>query len=255
LGELMGGYRLDSGARSDTGCVRAHNEDAYCARPDVGLWSVADGMGGHEHGDWASATTIEALQAVPAAPFDTLIESVSAAIYGANARIFGESQVRGSQMGTTVVALAMIDTRFGIFWAGDSRAYLLRDGQLIQLTVDHTQVQMMLDRGLISEAEAAVHPMRHVLARAIGVDGGLEIDAFVDEAVPGDVFLLCSDGLTGVVEDHEIADAMRGGGAEGIAENLVALSLSRGAPDNVTVCVVGLVTSATQITLGGETAS
>ena len=244
----MGTFHIDTGSRTDTGRVRAHNEDSYCARPDIGLWAVADGMGGHESGDWASATTVAALEAVPAAAFDTLITSVSDAIYGANAKIFAESQARGAQMGTTVVALAMLGDQFGIFWAGDSRAYLLREGQLVQLTVDHTQVQMMLDRGLIKPDEAAVHPMRHVLARAIGVDGGMEIDAFVDEVVPGDIFLLCSDGLTGVVADHEIEAVMQGGGSSRIADQLVSMTLDRGAPDNVTVCVVGV--TADELALG-----
>ena len=142
-------------------------------------------------------------------------------------------------MGSTVVTLFVRGDRFALLWVGDSRAYLLRRGELHPLSRDHSQVQEMVDRGLISPEQARTHPRGHVLARAVGVAERLEIDAFVDTVVSGDMFLLCSDGLTGLIEDAELAVVLGAGAGRQVAvERLVALALERGAPDNVTVLIV-----------------
>ena len=141
-------------------------------------------------------------------------------------------------MGSTVVALLVQDRRFAVLWAGDSRIYLRRDRSLHQLTRDHTQVQDMVDAGLLSPEEAKEHPMKHVLARAVGVQPRLELDAIVDEADVGDMFLLCSDGLTGQVSDDEIVTTMNGRQPQAVCAALVELCLERGAPDNVTTVAV-----------------
>jgi serine/threonine protein phosphatase PrpC len=231
--------KIEATARSHEGRVRTNNEDAYCDRTGDGLWAVADGMGGHEFGERASAAIVDALNAavLPDDLQDTC-EQVSQAIHRANASIWQETQAAGIQSGSTVVSLVIRGDQFAVLWVGDSRAYLLRDGALFQLSRDHTQVQEMVDRGLLTEAEAEGHPMGHVLARAVGVRDELEVDAIIDEIAPGDIFLLCSDGLSGVLNDHEIAALLRLADSRDSVDRLITKTLERGAPDNVTTIVV-----------------
>ena len=233
--------RVDSFAATHPGLVRRANEDGYCERDSVGLWAVADGMGGHAHGDWASGAVVQALDSI-AMPdeFGAAAQAVAAGVHSANRRIWAESQRRAQQMGSTVVALVVREDRFAVVWVGDSRAYLLRGGTLHLLSRDHTQVQEMVDRGLITPEQARHHPGGHVLARAIGVGARMEVDVVTDEIEPGDVFLLCSDGLTGKVDDDEIAAMLRGGADRTAVDALIATTLERGAPDNVTTILVGL---------------
>jgi serine/threonine protein phosphatase PrpC len=233
-----GPLRFEGMAQTDVGCVREKNEDCYCALPHAGIYAVADGMGGHERGEWASAAVAVALAAVEAdGSFDEGVNAVAEAIHAANARVYEEAQTLGAQMGTTVVAAVMRERRFGILWAGDSRAYLLRGGALHQLTRDHTQVQELIDRGILPADAADNHPMAHILSRALGVAPEIELEAVADEAKPGDLFLLCSDGLMSVVEDREIA-AMLSDPLNNTPEALIGLARSRGAPDNVTVITI-----------------
>lgn len=237
----MTGLRIDSAALTHEGRVRTNNEDAYCERPRDGLWVVADGMGGHEHGEWASAAIADALtMVVIPQDFDEACEAIADSIHGANRRIWRQAEQRGQQMGSTVVALFVQERRFAILWVGDSRAYLVRHSQIHQLSRDHTQVQEMIDRGLLSEADAADHPMSHVLARAVGVRDEVEVDVIQDDIEPGDIFLLCSDGLTGQVEDFEIGEMLNLNEPEPATRKLVDLTLDRGAPDNVTIIAVAV---------------
>jgi serine/threonine protein phosphatase PrpC len=231
--------RVESGALTHVGKVRSNNEDSHLAREESGLWVVADGMGGHEGGEWASARIVEELGDI-VLPTDLEVASgkVAEAIHAANAAVFRQAGRRGKQMGSTVVALLVRGDRFVVFWVGDSRAYLFRDGQLLRISRDHSQVQEMLDRGLISAEEAAGHPMSHVLARALGVSETLELDSRTGEVEPGDIFLLCSDGLHGFVPENEIARLLGRGDPDRTSEQLVELTLQRGAPDNVTVITV-----------------
>jgi serine/threonine protein phosphatase Stp1 len=184
---------------------------------------------------------VQALESIDVSgEFEPAAQAVASAIHSANRRIWAESQRRGQQMGSTVVALLIRDGRFAIVWVGDSRAYLLRGGVLHQLSRDHSQVQEMVDRGLIAPEQARHHPGGHVLARAIGVGARMAVDVVTDTVEPGDLFLLCSDGLTGKVEDDELAAILRGGGEDATIEQLIAVTLERGAPDNVTAVLVGL---------------
>lgn len=231
-------FRFDDASVSHPGKVRTRNEDSYVARGE-GLWAVADGMGGHENGQWASRTIAEALQAAPlTGEFDADAALVADAIHAANATIYATAQENGASMGSTTAALLVCGKQFAVFWAGDSRCYLWRGGMLLRLTRDHTQVQQMVDAGYLTEEEAKGHPMSHVLARAVGVEPKLELEAVSDEAEVGDKFLLCSDGLTGVVTDAEIAEHLAAQKPKAASEQLVELCLSRGAPDNVTVVIV-----------------
>ena len=232
-------FRIESRARTHEGRVRDHNEDSYCARERHGLWAVADGMGGHEGGDWASAKLVEKIEAVELpGDLDQARALVAEAIGAANRAILVEARRRGKQMGSTIVVLLVQEQDYAILWVGDSRAYLLRDGELAQLSRDHTQVQEMVDRGILRAEDAVGHPMGHVLSRAVGVRDEMEISQASGEVRPGDVFLLCSDGLHGYVDEKEIARLLVRGSPERATEELVELTLANGAPDNVTVVAV-----------------
>lgn len=231
--------RTESDARTHEGRVRTRNEDSYYARPEQGFWAVADGMGGHENGDWASAVLIEKLGEVPLPDsFEGACQAIAGQMFAANETIYAEAVKRGKQMGSTIVALFVTGRRFAVLWVGDSRCYLLRAGELIALTRDHSQVQEMVDRGLLKPEDAAGHPMGHVLARAVGVQPTLEVDAIEDEVQPGDIFLLCSDGLHGYVGEDDIQRVLAKASPSDTTQGLVDLTLARGAPDNVTVIAI-----------------
>lgn len=231
--------RFKDAALTHAGRVRSDNEDSILARPEGGLWVVADGMGGHSNGEWASAAITKALgDASLPADFEAAGAVVAQAIHSANQLIWVEAGALGSAMGSTAVALLLRDNRFAVFWVGDSRCYLLRGGALYQLTTDHSQVQDMVATGRLTPEEAEGHPMAHVLSRAVGVEPELELDAVSDEAMVDDIFLICSDGLTRTVPDVELTSLLSGDGPASTAERLVRLCLERGAPDNVSVVVV-----------------
>ncbi len=231
--------RLVSTATTHPGLVRRVNEDRHCERPQDGLWVVADGMGGHAHGDWAAHAVVQALEGVELpTDFDAAVQTVADGVHSANRRIWAEAQRREQQMGSTVVALLIRGDRFAALWVGDSRAYLLRDAMLVPLTRDHSQVQEMVDRGLIAPEDAAHHPRGHVLARAIGVGARIAVDVVADSVEPGDRFLLCSDGLSGPVVDEELRQSLSRSSPSEAVEALLAQALARGAPDNVTAIVV-----------------
>ena len=231
--------RLVDAARTDTGKVRTANEDSFLADPGRGLWAVADGMGGFERGQWASHTVVEELQAARLqGAFEADAMCVGDALHAANSAICAEAEAKNIRIGSTAVALLIQDRRFAVLWAGDCRAYMLRDRALHRLTRDHTQVQDLVDRGYLAPEDAPHHPMSHVVSRAVGVERRLEVDAVTDEARVGDVFLLCCDGLHGVVADGEIAEALRGLRPAPACDRLLALALERGAPDNVTLIAV-----------------
>ncbi len=234
----MQDFRIHDASASHVGMVRTVNEDSMASVPVNGVWVVADGMGGHFDGQFASRTIAEAVSLVDySSAIDPACAAVADAIHAANRQIFDRSVELGKQMGSTVVALVVRGYEFVVLWAGDSRAYLYRNGALIQLTRDHTQVEMMLERGLLNPQEAADHPMKHVLARAVGVQETLELDAIKDEVALDDIFVLCSDGLHGVIDEARIAHLLHKHGRFA-AEPLIEACLASGAPDNVTVTLV-----------------
>jgi PPM family protein phosphatase len=230
-------------ARSDVGLVRAGNEDSGYAGPR--LLIVADGMGGHAAGELASAAAVATLARLehsdPVA--DGVLPGLARAVDDAGASI-GDVVADNPDlagMGTTVTALFWQGERVAVVHVGDSRAYLLRDGDLVQVTHDHTYVQSLVDEGRLSADEAAHHPRRSLLIRAIDGVQPVEADLSVREARVGDRYLLCSDGLTGVVTDEELAAVLSEGEPTGAVITLVELALSRGAPDNVTVVIADVV--------------
>lgn len=228
------GYRIESHARTDQGRVRGHNEDSHFVN-DGGLWAVADGMGGHEGGEWASGRIVEELGKIDLARGfgETCDEALDSAIK-ANRQILAEGKNRGKSMGSTLVMLVIEGTHYGVLWAGDSRAYLMRGGKLERLSRDHTQVQEMVARGLMTPEQAQGHPMGHVLSRAVGVQKDITLDRAEGEIQPGDIFLLCSDGLHGVVGEELIAEHFSREAPDRALDKLIDLTLDRGAPDNVT---------------------
>jgi protein phosphatase len=233
-------FRWTSSARSDTGRVREINEDACLDEPEAGRWAVADGMGGHAVGDVASRTVIDALtQLAPPHGLRTLIADVRTRLQSANRQLRDEAARRQVQrIGSTVVVLLACDRFCGYVWAGDSRIYLYREGQLRQLTRDHSQVEELRSLGVITEEEARHHPAQHLITRAVGATDLLELDEDAIEVADGDVFLLCSDGLSNELSDDEIADVLTSVERENACGELVDLALARGGRDNITAVVV-----------------
>lgn len=231
---------FETGAISHPGRVRSHNEDNLVTRPEIGLWAVADGMGGHENGAMASATVAAALDAIgPAGSAAELLARLEQGVLSANAELRRRARERaGTTMGSTLAVLLAHDGHFAAIWSGDSRIYLIRHGYITQISRDHTEAQDMIDRGLLSPEEARNWPRRHVITRAIGVHDLPSLDIDNGELETGDTFVLCSDGLTGHVEDDEILRAAAGADVQGACNALLALTLERGATDNVTVVIV-----------------
>jgi serine/threonine protein phosphatase PrpC len=228
-----GGF--EQAARTHVGCRRKLNEDAIRAALERGLWAVADGMGGHEAGEVASAMVIEALAACPNDP-----PGVMTALGAVNARLvsLGRAGSEPRTIGTTVVGLIAGADSFTCFWAGDSRAYRLRDGALTRLTRDHSLVQDLVDAGMIAEGDAESHPNANVITRAVGVAERLEVDTVRGDLRPGDLFLLASDGLTRLVSDDELRRELAGPDLDSSADRLLRLTLDREAPDNVSLILV-----------------
>lgn len=230
---------FETGCISHTGKVRQANEDNFLLRPEYGLWAVADGMGGHENGALASATVVAALEAVGTADSaPALLAMLEDGVLKANETLREEISRRGATMGATLVVLLVHARHFACLWSGDSRVYLVRGGRITQVSRDHTEVQEMVDRGMLTPEEAKRSPRRHVITHAIGVHETPELDLENGEIADGDAFLLCSDGLTEHVTDAEMLQAVEAGGAQDACDALLALTLQRGARDNVTIVVV-----------------
>jgi serine/threonine protein phosphatase PrpC len=167
-----------------------------------------------------------------------MLAETGAALQQANAQILRESEARGEQMGTTVVLLVLRDRNFGISWVGDSRAYLLRDRRLYRLTKDHSQVQEMIDHGLIDARAAATHPMRNLLTRAVGVLPAMTVDTIIDVLEPDDLVILCSDGLYGVIGEAEMEAVLASESIERASPTMFERCPPLGAPDNITLVAV-----------------
>lgn len=234
--------KFRSGYATHVGNVRDHNEDNYRVQPELGLWIVADGMGGHESGEVASAMTVELVsESVEAGK--SLTESLAAAHEAVMHA--ADSDLGKSGMGSTVVVLRIAGDRYEIAWVGDSRVYLLspRNG-FKQLTRDHSYVQLLIDNELISPEDAKNHPMSHVVNQAIGSspNGTVTVDTVGGTIEAGDRFLLCTDGLTNELSDAGITEVLRHEKDYQIAaEKLIDQALAAGGADNVTVVIVEIL--------------
>ncbi|UED85260.1 PP2C family protein-serine/threonine phosphatase [Streptomyces profundus] len=235
-------------AGSHVGMIRGHNEDSGYAGPR--LLAIADGMGGQAAGEVASSEVISTL--VPLdddIPGSDLLTSLDASVQRANEQLRGmvADDARLDGMGTTLTALLWTGQRLGVVHVGDSRAYLLRDGQLTQITQDHTWVQRLVDEGRITEEEATTHPQRSLLMRALGSADRVEADLSIREVRPGDRYLLCSDGLSGVVSAETLRDTLNTQSApQDTVSELIELALRGGGPDNITCIIADVVDVDTQ---------
>jgi protein phosphatase len=230
---------FETGAATHVGKLRDRNEDSYLTRPEAGIWAVADGMGGHQAGDLASQTVIAELRSIESATSAAvLLSSCEERVASANERIKEISRARGGAViGATLAVLLAFDGYYACVWSGDSRIYVIRAGEIQQLSRDHTEVQELLATGAITAQEASNWTGRNVITRAIGVYDEPELEIKSGSLQPGDSFIICSDGLTHHVEDAEIRDCVAASMAQQACDNLIALALERGGVDNVTVIV------------------
>lgn len=234
-------FTIATSGATNTGRVRDHNEDSFLSKPQSGVWIVADGMGGHDAGDFASQTITEELASVgvPISAEDLQARFMER-LSRAHSRIQDHAADLGAgTVGATLVGLLAFEDQYLCIWSGDSRVYLLRDGVLIQQTKDHTEVNDLIDAGLMSAAEAETWPRRNVITRAIGVSPEPQCDVVAGRLKPGDVFLLCSDGLTEHSSDDDLCRTlMHANSTEGAVQELIDMTLDKGAKDNVTAVVV-----------------
>ena len=238
----MAPLSFDVSSVSHPGKVRERNEDSCLVRTDAGLWAVADGMGGHEAGDLASRILVESLNAIekPEAALD-LLEQCEAQIFRANQRIMDLSRAHnGAIIGTTAAVLLVRDEHYACVWAGDSRIYLIKGCAIRQLSRDHTEVEELVVAGTLCREDAENWP-NNVITRAVGVAEELELEIVTGTADPGDIFVICSDGLTKHLRDDEILEYSAGRNSKAACEVMLELALERGGLDNVTVVVVRLL--------------
>ncbi|GAB2865535.1 Stp1/IreP family PP2C-type Ser/Thr phosphatase [Streptomyces deserti] len=253
-GEVRMSLSLRFAAGSHKGMIREGNEDSGYAGPR--LLAIADGMGGAAAGEVASSEAISTIVALDDdIPGSDILTSLGTAVQRANdqlrAMVEEDPQLEG--MGTTLTALLWTGQRLGLVHVGDSRAYLLRDGVLTQITQDHTWVQRLVDEGRITEEEATTHPQRSLLMRALGSGDHVEPDLSIREVRAGDRYLICSDGLSGVVSHQTLEDTLASyQGPQETVQNLIELALRGGGPDNITVIVADVLDLDTGDTLAGQ---
>ena len=231
--------------RTDVGVIRSGNEDNYLMVPDRGVFIVADGMGGHAAGEVASEMAVriiaDELKNVVGRPDAEAAERVREAIQHANGAIFNrtlsEQDKRG--MGTTATVMLINGMHYLIGQVGDSRAYVLRDKKLAQLTKDHSYVQEQVDAGYLTPEQARTHPYSNVITRCVGANSDVLPDVYAGTLREGDVFLLASDGPTGMLEDHDLLDILNGANAPArMVDSLIAQANHRGGLDNITAIIV-----------------
>ena len=230
---------FETGAATHVGNIRLRNEDSYLTRPEAGIWVVADGMGGHEDGDLASRTVIEALKTIQVpTSADELLSLCENRIFDANSHLKEIGRQRGGVIiGTTVAVLLAFDGYFACIWSGDSRIYLIREGKISQISRDHTEVQDLLVNGVITPEQAETWSGSNAITRAVGVFDLPELEVISGSLNTGDVFVMCTDGLTHHVEDDEILRCVSTSMSQPACDRLIQLTLERGAVDNVTVVV------------------
>jgi serine/threonine protein phosphatase PrpC len=229
-----------SHALTHPGKVRPYNEDAFLSLPGTGIWAVADGMGGHEAGDVASAQVVEALAAVGHhTTLSDLIASCRTQLTQANAALFDAGlRQRAKIIGSTAVVLLSRGTQGAVVWAGDSRAYQLRGSKFRQISEDHSRVMELVKQGVLDASEAEKHPDANIITRAIGVAEKLELDVVLFDVQPGDQFLLCSDGLSRYLPNPMLAELLDNDDCVIATDALLKAALDTAARDNITAVVI-----------------
>ena len=234
--------RIRSWHATHNGTKRKHNEDTWVDRPDLGVWAVADGAGGHQAGEVASGMIAEALDSLPPGlSASELLGAVRARIAETHQALREEAARRGgnTMIASTLVALLSRGEHFACLWAGDSRAYIVRDGEMRQITKDHSLVQELVDSGTIAPEDAESHPHANIITRAIGADiDDLVLDKVSGRLQQGDRFLLCSDGLCKTVPFQQMAELMRTDNGVPPPQSLIAAALALDVTDNVTAVAV-----------------
>lgn len=233
-------FTFHTGQATDVGCHRDVNEDNFLSRPDYGLWAVADGMGGHAAGDFASLTIVKELNSVGVSgSTDDLQARFMERLTRANDTILEHAaEIDRGTIGATVVSLLIHGEDFACIWSGDSRLYLMRGGRLVQQSRDHTEVRALLEAGTITAEEAENWPRKNVITRAIGVTPQPQCDMVGGRLMLGDTFLLCSDGLTEHLSDGDIAHYLGSLPPQEACDQMIRETLNRGARDNVTIIAV-----------------
>ena len=227
-------------ARSHVGLKRKVNEDSVLALPEQSIWVVSDGMGGHDAGDYASRLITDLIATIePDLPATERMHALRHAIQKAHELIREEAAARGvATIGATVASLMLANSHFVGLWAGDSRIYRLRHGQIQMLTADHSLVASLVESGQMTWDEAEHHPQSNAITRAVGVGDTLELDKVRGGVEPGDRFLICSDGLTKYATFQMIEDVMNKEPLETVVDRLIQIALNGGGADNITVIVV-----------------
>ncbi len=232
--------KFETGSGTHTGRVRQVNEDSYLARPDIGLWAVADGVGGYVAGQLASQAVVADLDTLgPAVSHVDQVARFEERIHRANDRIgIMMAERGGAPMGSTVASVLIFNLEYTCAWSGDSRIYLVRDGEIRQVTKDHSEVQELVDQGALTPEQARTWPRRNVITHAVGIFDDPGLDIVRGKIKPGDTFVVCSDGLTGHLNDLEICSVVDANRPQRACDLLIEETLERGATDNVSVIVV-----------------
>jgi len=230
-------------ATTHVGHKRKVNEDSILALPDQLLWAVSDGMGGHDAGDFASQVVVDRIAMInPDLPSQELIRALRDAINGAHDAIREEAEARGSgTIGATVVTLAIANNHFAAFWAGDSRLYRLQNKRIEMLTTDHSMVAAFVLAGQMTWDQAEKHPQSNAITRAVGVGDTLELEKIRGEILPGDRFLLCSDGLTKYATFDTLERVLSREPIETVADALQQIALDGGGADNISIIVIDVM--------------
>jgi protein phosphatase len=229
-----------SAAQSDVGRVRKNNQDALLNAPERALWAVADGMGGYSSGEWASKTIIAALDACPlSGSMKQREQQLRQTLQEVNTSIKKTAEESQQRSGSTLVLLHIYQRQALYLWVGDSRIYRFRQGVLTQVTHDHSLTERLIAQGKISRQEAEGHPGAHVITRAVGIEEQVLVDSCYETVLPGDAWLLCSDGLTREVTENQLIEIFRTAASLEIAANrMLEQALKNGGRDNITLCLV-----------------
>lgn len=242
---IVESFTWRSAVLTNAGLVREINEDSVLDSADQGLWAVADGMGGHDAGDYASQLIVRSLQEVRGDEQpDVFLSTVERCLQDVNQELFDKAQSSSSTIGSTVVALLAFRRYCLCLWAGDSRVYRLRDGVLEQITRDHSQVEELIALGEIRREDAEKHPMANVITRAVGGSRNLNLDANLQPLKNRDRLLLCSDGLYKDIGDDEVLEGLNQSDPERACKRLVELALRGGGGDNISVAVIDFLAEA-----------